>query len=221
MADVFKGLDPDWYSTTVNRTIFTAREARAEYARLRKVANSRIERLEKAGYSDSSIIRRYGDGYESLRGANENTVRKALGDVAHFLGMKTSTVQGQRAALRNYIETMHEHGYDFINKDNAEQFRRFMAAARSHYGKGFDSENTITLYQKSLENEIAPEVVQENFDYWQLNMDFLEIPKASPTDIEEDFGTMEPTKREKRAQSNRRERQRRTKQKGRARQRRR
>lgn len=184
MAGLFRDLTSAEYSVTLSAGFFSDREARAEYARLRKVANARLQRLEKAGYSESAVFRRYGEGFESLRGASAQEVRERLGDVAKFLGRKTSSVTGQRAAVRSFVETMHELGYDFINKGNADKFGRFMEAAKRHYGskKAFDSEQVISLFQLTEEKGIDPELVQQDFDHWLEYMDSGEAPEMTPTD---------------------------------------
>ena len=180
----FGGLSSSLYQPGMSENLFSDREARAEYARLRKVANRRIARMEKAGYGSSAIMRRYGGGFESLRGASAAAIRERLGDVASFLEKKTSSVTGQRRAVQRFVETMQELGYDFINKKNADRFGRFMEAAKRHYGnkKAFDSEQIISLFEQAEQKKIAPEIVAENFDYWTKQMDAAAMPVPSAGD---------------------------------------
>lgn len=184
MADVFQGLNSEFYAASLSAGFFSLREARAEYARLRKVANARLRRLEKAGYGESAIFRRYGEGFESMRGASEAEVRERLGDVAKFLGRKTSSLTGQRAATRAFVQTMNDLGYDFINKNNADKFGRFMEAAKRHYGskRAFDSLQVIDLFEFTIENNMNPEEVQQNFDFWLDQMDSGEAPEMTAAD---------------------------------------
>ena len=178
----------DIYDPSVSREIFaTKAEVSKEYTRLRRVANQRLNRLEKAGYGSSSIMRRYGDGFGSARGLSEAQMRAKLGEVARFLSLKTSSVTGQKAAVSSFIESMHEKGYDFINKQNAAAFGRFMEAAKRHYGtkKAFDSEAIVDLFEQTLEAGADPEQVAQDFDYWSDNMDQLRAPDASPEEYEQ------------------------------------
>ena len=182
----FGNLESTVYQPSISRNLFTDREARAEYARLRKVANRRIARLEKAGYGASAIMRRYGGGFESLRGASATAVRERLGDVAAFLEKKSSSVTGQRSARNKFIATMHSLGYTYINKDNVDRFGRFMEAAKRHYGNrnAFDSNQMYTLFDQSDQSAITPEAVAEDFDYWTENMDQMPMPQPEPEDYE-------------------------------------
>ena len=186
---VFGGLDPAIYQPGLSRGIFTEKEARREYSRLRRVANRRLERLERAGYGNSAVMRRYGQGFESMRGTSEAAIRERLGDVAAFLERKTSSVTGQRAAVRSFVETMQERGYGFITTKNAAQFGRFMEAAKKHYGnaKAFDSEQIIDMFEEVIKSEADPDIVSENFEYWSEHMDELQAPEPEPGDYEYDY----------------------------------
>ena len=205
------------YDPSVSRAVFeTAKEVSKEYNRLRRVANQRLARLENAGYGDSAIMRRYGEGFGSVRGMTEAQKRAKLGEVAKFLGLKTSSVSGQREATRSFIESIHEKGYDFINKNNATAFGRFMEAAKKHYGskKAFDSELIVDLFERTLEADADPEQIAEDFDYWSENMDQLRPPQTAPDDYELETAQREQRKAEQRQRSaeNRREASRQKKQ---------
>lgn len=207
----------EMYDPSVSRAVFaTAKEVSKEYNKLRRVANQRLARLENAGYGDSAIMRRYGEGFGSVRGMTEAQKRAKLGEVAKFLGLKTSSVSGQKAALESFVETMQEKGYDFINKNNAAAFGRFMEAAKKHYGskKAFDSELIVDLFERTLEADADPEQIAEDFDYWSENMDQLRPPQAAPDDYELETAQREQRKAEQRQRSaeNRREASRKKKQ---------
>lgn len=177
------------YDASVSRLVFSKAEAAAEYAKLRKTANRRLSRLEKAGYEQSSVFRKYGEGFASMRGASEAQLRANLGEVARFLSLKTSSVTGQRAATAAFVETMQERGYDFITKQNAGAFGRFMEAAKKHYGskKAFDSEQIVDLFERALEAEADPEEIAEDFEYWAENMDKLKAPEMTEDDMEIEY----------------------------------
>ena len=83
----------------------------------------------------------------------ERDLRKALYDVARFLSTKTSTVTGARKAQSEFVKTMNEMGYSFINKQNAQQFGEFMREVKKHADyKGRDSEQLVDLYKTANES---------------------------------------------------------------------
>lgn len=184
MSDVFKGLSAEDYAATMSAGLFSDREARAEYARLRKVANARLKRMEKAGYTSSRAYRFYGDGFESLRGADITTVRERLADVAHFIGLKTSSITGQRAAVKKGVSTMQSHGYDAITVKNYDQWGRFMQAAIDHFGdrNAFDSERIYEMFDRAEKSPITPEKVAEDFDYWYDYAENIPVPEITEAD---------------------------------------
>lgn len=178
------GLSSVIYQPGMSENMFSDREARREYARLRKVANRRIARLEKAGYGGSRLMTRYGGGFESLRGASAAAVREKLWEVASFLEKKTSSVTGQRAAKRKFVDTMQSLGYD-INMKNADAYGRFMDAVSRHYGskQAYDSEQMYKIFKGAEKSKrVTPTEVAKNIDYWVEHMDQLPIPKAAPGD---------------------------------------
>lgn len=184
MSDVFRGLSAEDYATTLSAGLFSDKEARAEYARLRKVANKRLAYLEKRGYENYQVYKRYADAFGSLRGASIETVREHLSYVAHFLGLQTSKIRGQQLADRRYVATMQKRGYDYITEENVKRFGDFMKAAVDHYGdkEAFDSEHMYELYKAADKSAITPEKVAEDFDYWSAHMDKLPMPEMTEED---------------------------------------
>lgn len=181
--------DRDLYATSVSGLVFTEREARAEYARLRRAANARIETLERRGLGDSQSLRRFPSSFGSLAGASEKAVRKGLQEVAHFMSLQTTSYRGQLKARQNMIDALQERGYDFINKSNVAAFGRFMDAAKKHYGnkKSFDSEQIVELFRER-EEEIAeledPESMENFFYEWEASEDYDNMPEYYDYDLE-------------------------------------
>lgn len=166
--------DRELYSATTSPLIFTDKEARAEYARLRRLANKRLDVLERAGYGEAASLRNYPASFGSMRGASERDMRKALADVSRFLSLKTTTLRGIKSSQKKAINTLHEHGYDFINKDNIESFGRFMEAAKRHAGskKAFDSEQAVEAFRAAKAVEMSDEEMEDYLDDWEEMEDY-------------------------------------------------
>ena len=131
----------------------TESELRKEYSRLRAIANKRITRLEKAGFGESPILERYGQGFArtgSIAKGDVASIKKALYEVAWFTTDERSTVSGERKAIAKEIGKMTESGYDFVTTDNYYKFKRFMREMR-------DS-GMIDAYGSNRIAEIFPEV---------------------------------------------------------------
>lgn len=188
--------DRELYQAGTSQLVFTDKEARAEYARLRKAANKRLAVLEKAGYGGAASLRNYPASFESMRGASERDVRKGLSEVARFLSLKTTTLRGIQATQKKALATLHSHGYDFVNKSNLESFGRFMEAARQHSTsrKAFDSDR-VAKYFRDYEDEIlaSQEEGEDMMDQWEE----LEDYEPEEPDETERVQQPEPKKQQK------------------------
>lgn len=172
---------------------FTLQQARAEYARLRREANRRLEVLRRSEFANIKAVTNRPDDYAALpRGASEKDVRAALFDVARFISLKTSSLKGARAARREWIESMHRAGYDWVNASNAEAFGRFLGAVQeSDAASGYDSgdkEGYSGLFRLAQRKNIDPQSMADDFEYWMKHRQELEkAPKArSDTPVSSD-----------------------------------
>ena len=166
--------DRELYSATTSPLVFTDKEARVEYARLRRLANKRLDVLQRAGYGEAASLRNYPASFGSMRGASERDTRKALADVSRFLSLKTTTLRGIKSSQKKAINTLREHGYDFINKDNIESFGRFMEAAKRHAGskKAFDSEQAVEAFRAAKAAEMSDEEMEDYLEDWEEMEDY-------------------------------------------------
>lgn len=167
------------YTVTQAPYYFPIREAKAEYARLRAVAEKRISRLQAAGYS----LQGQQTSFKPLqRGATQSEVYKSLADVSKFLSMKSSTVTGRKQQRRALVETMQDRGYDFINENNVEQFGEFMREAKLHDEyRGYDSEEVVELFHVAKEKHVKPEDLARDLDLWMGNEKLLNMPRSRST----------------------------------------
>lgn len=80
---------------------------RAEYTRMRDVAQKRIKRLEKE-YPESKAFSQHKEGFPKLRELDPRDFAKAFSDLAKFVRAKTSTVTGQRVAQAKTMATLNK-----------------------------------------------------------------------------------------------------------------
>ena len=158
---------------------FTLQEARAEYARLRREANRRLEVLRRSEFANIKAVTNRPDDYAALpRGMDETEVRAALFDVARFISLKTSSLKGARAARREWIESMHRAGYDWVNASNADAFGRFLGAVQeSDAASGYDSGDKAGyggLFRLAQRKNIDPKSMAADFQYWMEHRQELE-----------------------------------------------
>lgn len=58
----------------------------------------------------------------------------ALNDLQEFINAPSASVSGRRKQEREMINTLHEHGYTGINKQNVGEFGQFMEKMRDRMG---------------------------------------------------------------------------------------
>lgn len=184
------------------------------YSDLRRTAIKRLNRLKRSRFSDSELVEQYGErfvGIPTLKkeyGDNwQAEVVDRVGDLYKFLSRKGSTVTGQREIETNLIESMHERGLTFVNKKNLRQFQKFMEAWRQqHQNQQYGSESVAMLFEDTIRRRLNPEEIQQDFEFWENNMDKLKgIPrKKNGKELSADELKAEIEKREARKAKKRR-----------------
>lgn len=186
------------YRLDVQAMIFDPKQARAEYARLRREANRRLEVLRRSEFAKLPSVANRPGSYEALpapghfpKGVKDEEayVRNKLYDVARFLNLRTSSFQGAKRSRREFVSSLKEHGYYFVNEENADAFGRFMGAVQKHKeAKGYDSEQVLALFYVAREKRIDPETLAEDFEFWlEHTPELVAAPRATHYTSSEKF----------------------------------
>lgn len=164
-----------------NPKLWTETEKRAEYSRLRAVANKRLTRLQKSEFSESeAAIQNIGKFSKLSEISSSHELSAKLNEVVRFLTAKSSTVTGQKAIRTRTIEALRESGFDIQEKDYTE-FGKFMEWSRRTLGPDFDSEQAADIYSAAKKRGVSINVVMANFKTFQENYDmFIDVPEETP-----------------------------------------
>lgn len=159
----------EYYTREVvrNADVWTDSAVRAEYSRLRDIAQKRLKRLAKSEPTSYAYRANVGQ-YAPARGQTTEEIRAQLPTLAKFIAAKTGSVSGIRAQRRKAVDTFREHGYKFINQNNLAAFGEFMESFRSKRGKtrAYGSFDAVELWEFTQENNIDPERVKKQFAQW-------------------------------------------------------
>ena len=107
----------------------------AQYVSMRKVAQERLRKLEKAGLSDSEIWRENVNRFPSKKeiGSDARLLYDAIADVSHFLAGKKSTVGGYHKIVDTAAETFARHyGSEGLTGMDWQTFGKMMGEIKSH-----------------------------------------------------------------------------------------
>lgn len=180
---IFRDVDPYLYNLDIikNSAWWEEKDIRAEYVRLAKVANKRISRIKSSqDYGQSAKVSGM-NLFPSIKTAtNRETAAGMLANVALFLQKPESSLSGLRSAASKQMKTMREHGYDWINKGNIHEFRRFWKEVKKHEGyKEYGSDRIANLFKEAKRKRIDTKTLAADFKFWLDNEQALDTMKRS------------------------------------------
>lgn len=144
-------------------------EIRSAYVKLRKAANQRLTRMEKAGLGTMGSYR-----FPKVKDLSENQMAKELAEASRYMRDPRHTIPGERRFINDELQKLHDDGYEWINKDNFYKFTEFMEDLREKYGnKAFDSGDAVDVFNNSQRIGIDPDLVKEKFDFFAENLSAL------------------------------------------------
>ena len=149
----------------------TEKEMRKEYSRLRKVANRRLKTLSNSEIGmRSNTWKFYMNEFPSARGKGKAEIAHRLSSAYYFLSLKSSSVTGLREMRNDFIESMHDQGYTWINKENYFDFIDFMETVKSYYDVvTYDSDRAVDVFDVMTEAGFSTDDLKNDFDWWFEN----------------------------------------------------
>lgn len=147
---------------------------KAEYTRLRKIANARGKALARSEFADTKGAQRVIGKFKTP--ASKLSKRELVYELQELATVTTSqltSVRGLQKQRRETIATLKAHGYNIKPKD-LEKFGEFMQALRDFYGrKGVDSPRSADLFAIAQRRGISNEELSADFNYWLEHTDQL------------------------------------------------
>lgn len=160
-----------WYEYTpeaLQSGALSEKEIRDEYRRLRSIANKRIDRLEKAGYTDTQTYLRNVGAYKSPNSYTMEELQYKLYQISKFVSAKSSTVAGMRMIENQMFEKLKEK--ELVRIKNLQEFGDFMDWARTKYkNSDFDSERAAEVYNESKRRRIDIEEIKKDYELYRDN----------------------------------------------------
>lgn len=151
-----------------NARLFPEKDLRGEYSRLRAIANKRIAALGRSQFADSAIYQRHAQGFPRLKDISDpGRLPYLLNSVARYLESRSSSVTGQRSLMHEQLETLHRHGYTFVNEKNFRKFTDFMEATRAAAdAMQIPSDEVVEWLEEALhnnENDVSADDLAKDF----------------------------------------------------------
>ena len=169
-----------WYTPTHLRSgDVSAAVIKAEYTRLRDIAQKRLKRMAGTEFRETETFKQNwgyftrirdmaGKGMKGDKISPELSYKMAA--LARFVAAEGSTVSGMKKQREKSLQTLKQHGYDFVNKSNYANFAKFMQEYRQQkLDSQFDSGEVAELFETMEKNRADPAQVADDFEYWLDN----------------------------------------------------
>ena len=137
---------------------------RAEYTRMRDVAQKRIKRLGKQ-FPESKAYQTHAKGFAKLKDLDPRDFPKAFAELAKFVRAKGSTVTGQKQIKEKTIKTWQDQGLN-LNSKNYDMVIKILEEMRKQkivYG----SDKAVELAESMLELD------DQQINEWLAHLDIL------------------------------------------------
>ena len=169
----------------------TEAQIRAEYSKLRSVANKRLQRLDSAGIGMRALSGYRFPTIAQIESSSKDTVASELANVSRWLGDYRSTITGERQFLEEFRSMMRSKNdgmyaslvdtvqgtYELIGllDDLREKYKNDLLRYRS----GLTDKDIFDALQQAQRLNMPVEALKQNIELFVANMDALE--KVQPT----------------------------------------
>ena len=166
----------------------TEAQIRAEYSKLRSVANKRLQRLDSAGIGMRALTGYRFPTIAQIESSSKDTVASELANVSRWLGDYRSTITGERQFISEFREMMQSKGYGSLVEtpedvykvvglldDLRERYKNDLLRYRS----GLTDTDIFDALQQAQRLKMPVEALKQNIELFVANMDALE--KVQPT----------------------------------------
>ena len=157
----------------IGDAVANRKEIRAEYTRLRDIAQKRLKRMGETKFRETNTYKFNVKHYPKLKDIKSiNELAGRLVDLSRFIIDPYGTLAKQKEIMKKSLNTLHEHDYTFVTEENYIEFGKFMEYYRdTHYDEIYDSGDAADAYGVTVKHNIDPDKVKADFELWLENID--------------------------------------------------
>jgi len=157
---------------------------RAEYTRMRDVAQKRLHRLEKM-FPESRAIKSHPEGFPKLKNLDPRDFPKAFAELAKFVKAKGSTVTGQKQIKEKTIKTWQDQGLNLNNRNYDKTIKILEEMRRQKIVYGSDKVVELADTMLELDDQQTDEWLDHLDTLLQHTEELQEIPDVAGYDFDE------------------------------------
>lgn len=157
----------------------TMNEMRRQYSELRSIARKRVQRLGSGEFSWTQTYRNAFYEFHtkfrplaSLGNIEKSDLAKKIKQLKSFVANKEFSTRGLQNIRTKSLETLHDNGYDFVNRSNWREWTEFMEYWRKlHPGQdGSPTRAEMRSYLDNVKNGMSPEEAKREFEKYVDNV---------------------------------------------------
>ncbi len=157
---------------------------RAEYTRMRDVAQKRIKRLGKQ-FPESKAYQTHEKGFAKLKDLDPRDFPKAFAELAKFVKAKGSTVTGQKQIKEKTIKTWQDQGLNLNSKNYDKTIKILEEMRKQKIVYGSDKAVELAESMLDLNDQQTNEWLQHLDDLLTHTDELKEIPDLAGYDFDE------------------------------------
>lgn len=154
---------PEYYTLDAIRhaDVWTDENIKAEYTRLRKIAQNRLREISRSDIGRASKTWHYNQNLFRPSSKLRPYERKILlAEVAKMMQAETGTLAGIKRQRKKAIQTFHEHGYTFVDESNFIDVGEFFRQWRDSEFRGYGSTVALDFYERIKDSEAFDRATQ-------------------------------------------------------------
>ena len=157
---------------------------RAEYTRMRDVAQKRIKRLGKQ-FPESKAYQTHAKGFAKLKELDPRDFPKAFAELAKFVRAKGSTVTGQKQIKEKTIKTWQDQGLNLNSKNYDKTIKILEEMRKQKIVYGSDKAVELADSMLDLDDQQTNEWLDHLDTLLQHTDELQEIPDLAGYDFDE------------------------------------
>ena len=157
---------------------------RAEYTRMRDVAQKRIKRLGKQ-FPESKAYQSHKQGFAKLKELDTRDFPKAFAELAKFVRAKGSTVTGQKQIKEKTIKTWRDQGLNLNSKNYDKTIKILEEMRKQKIVYGSDKAVELADSMLDLDDQQTNEWLDHLDTLLQHTDELQEIPDVAGYDFDE------------------------------------
>ena len=157
---------------------------RAEYTRMRDVAQKRIKRLGKQ-FPESKAYQSHKQGFAKLKELDPRDFPKAFAELAKFVRAKGSTVTGQKQIKEKTIKTWQDQGLNLNSKNYDKTIKILEEMRKQKIVYGSDKAVELADSMLDLDDQQTNEWLDHLETLLQHTDELQEIPDLAGYDFDE------------------------------------